>query len=196
VEKKSLGIITCLSIILLFGAGHIPYSYGLSCAGPTIEEEFSLSQWVFLGKFISETDVGIFSDNTVLDFKVIENYKGATSPTIKVLNNPGWRHSFSADEVIIFAGADLFGNPELFLCTNSGETSEKWISKVRELSGSEIDFVLPPRVQINNGVENGDILCREGLVLVFKAVDYSPACVKLSTAQKLLERGWTKLGNP
>jgi len=177
VKKKSLGIISSLSIILLFGASHTPYSYGLSCAGPTIEEEFSQSKWVFLGKLISETDAGIFSDNTVLNFEVVENYKGDTSSTIKVLNNPGWRHSFSADEVIIFAGADLFGNPELFLCTNSGETSEKWISKVRDLNGFGTDSVLPPRVQINNGVEAGDILCREGLVLIFRATDYSPASV-------------------
>jgi len=131
---KKIFSISCLSIILLVGISQIPYSYSLSCAGPTIEEEFSKSQWVFLGKFISETDAGIFSDNTILNFEVIEYYKGESSPIMKVLNNPNWRHSFSSEEAIIFAGSDLFGNPELFLCTNSGETADEHISKVRQMS--------------------------------------------------------------
>jgi len=190
--------ISSFLLILLMGTSQIQYSYGLSCAGPSIEEEFSKSQWVFLGKFISETDAGIFSDNTILEFKVIENYKGESNPIKKVLNNPNWRHSFSSEAVIIFAGANMFGMPELFLCTNSGETSGQEISKVRELSEFfEINSIFPsPRAQIKNGIEPGNILCREDLVLIFKATDYSPVCVKHSTAQKLLERVWTKLGNP
>jgi len=31
--------------------------------------------------------------------------------------------------------------------------------------------------------------------LIFKSSDKSPACVKQSTAQKLLVRGWTALGH-
>jgi len=190
--------ITSVSIILLIGASQFQYSYSLSCAGPTIDEEFSKSQWVFLGKFISESDSGPFSENTILSFEVIEIYKGKSSPIMKVLNNPSWRHSFLSESVIIFAGPDLFGNPELFLCTNSGETSEKRILEVRKLSEFfENDSILPPpKIQIKNGIEPGNILCNKEMVLIFKASDYSPACVKQSTSQKLLLRGWTVLGNP
>lgn len=190
--------ITSLAIIFLSATNQIPDSYGLSCAGPTIKDEFSQSKWVFLGKFISEDDAGWFSDNTVLTFEVIESYKGEASGTIEVLNNPGWRHSFLSEEGVIFAGPDKFGTPQLFLCTNSGDTSEDTISTVRQL-GEFFDTSLkvpPPGVQIKNGVEPADISCNEDLFLIFKASDYSPACVKQSTAQKLLERGWTKLGNP
>ncbi len=195
---KKIFSITVASLILLVGATQVQHSYGLTCAGPTIEEEFSKSKWVFLGKFVSEVDAGIFSDNTILNFEVIENYKGKSSPMMKVLNSPTWRHSFSTQESVIFAGPNLYGQPELFLCTNSGKTSDQGISKVREISEilENNPNVPSPRTQIKSGIEPENVLCREDLVLIFKATDYSPVCVKHSTAQKLLERGWTKLGNP
>ena len=58
------------------------------------------------------------------------------------------------------------------------------------------EYVLPPRKQLEWGLGNNEIVCREGMDLIFKATDNSPACVKASTAQKLLERGWIVLGNP
>jgi hypothetical protein len=48
----------------------------------------------------------------------------------------------------------------------------------------------PPKQQIKNNIEPTDISCKTDLVLIFKASDNSPACVKPSTVQKLLERGW------
>ena len=48
----------------------------------------------------------------------------------------------------------------------------------------------PPRQQLEFGVSNTDIICKEGLQLIFKSTDSSPACVKSKTAQKLIERGW------
>lgn len=55
------------------------------------------------------------------------------------------------------------------------------------------DFDLPPLKQISSGILPENVTCTEGFQLIFKAVDNSPACVKPVTAQKLLERGWTKL---
>ena len=48
---------------------------------------------------------------------------------------------------------------------------------------------LAPRVQISLGVPLDEISCKEGLHLVFKKSG-NPACVKPSTAEKLIERGW------
>jgi len=56
--------------------------------------------------------------------------------------------------------------------------------------------VLPPLRQFKSGIPLSQIECKDGFELIFKATDNSPACVKPSTAQKLLERGWTVLGNP
>lgn len=55
--------------------------------------------------------------------------------------------------------------------------------------------VLPPLKQFKSGIPIDDIGCKDGLELIFKATNNSPACVKPSTAQKLLERGWTELGH-
>ncbi len=62
-------------------------------------------------------------------------------------------------------------------------------------NSSDIEKIPPPKQQLKNNVAPADILCKTDLVLIFKATDYSPACVKLSTAQKLLVRGWTVLGH-
>ena len=56
-----------------------------------------------------------------------------------------------------------------------------------------INTVLPPpHVQIRNGIEPGNILCNEDLVLIFKSTDNSPACVKPESIPKLIQRGWAR----
>ena len=47
-----------------------------------------------------------------------------------------------------------------------------------------------PFKQIKNGVSGYDVKCKSGFSLIIKTSDDSPACVKPSTAQKLVERGW------
>lgn len=53
-----------------------------------------------------------------------------------------------------------------------------------------VTSILPPLKQIKNGVPLLDVKCKEGLVLITKTSDSSPACVKPDTAQKLVELGW------
>lgn len=48
----------------------------------------------------------------------------------------------------------------------------------------------PPRKQMKLGAMMHDIKCKEGLELVFNARSWSPACVKPSTAQTLMQHGW------
>jgi len=67
------------------------------------------------------------------------------------------------------------------------------ISEPEKDTSEQIDSNLPPLKQISSGTLPENVTCTEGLKLIFK-YDNSPACVKPSTAQKLLERGWTKLG--
>ena len=42
------------------------------------------------------------------------------------------------------------------------------------------------------GILPEELECKKGLELVFKVTDNSPACVKPSTAEKLIQRGWAK----
>lgn len=47
---------------------------------------------------------------------------------------------------------------------------------------------LPPKKQEKFGFD--EIVCKEGLELIFKSTNGSPACVKPQTVQKLIERVW------
>ncbi len=80
--------------------------------------------------------------------------------------------------------------------SNILENSLNSFTLLKELqNSSEIEKIPPPKQQLKNNVAPTDISCKTDLVLIFKSFDNSPACVKLSTAQKLLERGWTILGH-
>ena len=50
-----------------------------------------------------------------------------------------------------------------------------------------------PRSQVRSGITSTDVDCKKGFELLLKTSDGSPACVKESTAEKLIERGWGKL---
>jgi len=52
-------------------------------------------------------------------------------------------------------------------------------------------YLLPPKFQVHLVDDPNEIVCKEGLELVFKTDD-SPACVFPSSKIKLMERGWTK----
>ena len=47
-----------------------------------------------------------------------------------------------------------------------------------------------PKKQYESGIKPKNILCKDGLELIFKSDNY-PACVKPQTAERLIQRGWT-----
>jgi hypothetical protein len=61
-----------------------------------------------------------------------------------------------------------------------------------QLNQNNLPFTIleSPLKQFKSGIAANDVKCKEGLQLVIKGNDDSPACVKLDTAQKLVERGW------
>ncbi|MGI0073685.1 MAG: hypothetical protein ACREA3_07735 [Nitrosotalea sp.] len=54
-------------------------------------------------------------------------------------------------------------------------------------------YVQPPLKQVKSGIQSKDVQCLQGLQLIIKTEDGSPACVIPQTAQKLVERGWGTL---
>lgn len=52
---------------------------------------------------------------------------------------------------------------------------------------------MSPRAQMLAGLSANQVMCKEGLNLVFKAADGSPICVKASTVYKLIETGWISM---
>jgi carboxymethylenebutenolidase len=57
-------------------------------------------------------------------------------------------------------------------------------------SDPEYVGVDPPLKQIDYGIEPAYVVCTEGLELVLKQSNGMPACIKLSSVAKLIERGW------
>jgi hypothetical protein len=51
----------------------------------------------------------------------------------------------------------------------------------------------PPLKQFKSGIDATEVKCKEGLMLVTKKIDNSPACVKPLTYNKLVERGWVNI---
>ena len=52
---------------------------------------------------------------------------------------------------------------------------------------------MTPRAQMLAGLSANQVMCKEGLNLVIKTTDGSPACVKASTVYKLIERSWISM---
>ena len=53
-----------------------------------------------------------------------------------------------------------------------------------------LKYKVTPLKQMKNGVSLNDIICTNDLELIFKITNNYPACVKASTVEKLIERGW------
>lgn len=53
-----------------------------------------------------------------------------------------------------------------------------------------VAYFPPPLKQIQDGTDLSDVTCTEGLELVMKVSNGQPACVKTSSVEKLIERGW------
>jgi len=57
-------------------------------------------------------------------------------------------------------------------------------------SNHQNNTLLSPLKQFKSGISANNVTCKQGLELIFKSEDNSPACVKSSTAPKLTEQGW------
>jgi len=66
-----------------------------------------------------------------------------------------------------------------------------WYSEIVQESTTTSYEIQSPKKQLESGVTPENVICREGLELIFKSSDNSPTCVKSSTAEKLIQRGWT-----
>ena len=73
------------------------------------------------------------------------------------------------------------------------ETEDEMAGTEDEVLEAEImeETVLSPLKQIKEGVVPENVVCKEGLELVFK-LNGQPACVKTTSIQKLIAWGWTQ----
>ena len=84
-------------------------------------------------------------------------------------------------------------NPDL---SNMDNTISKSISFTINNKNNQADGghtpILSPLKQSKSGINAKNIKCNEGLELVIKTHSNSPACVKPTTAEKLVSLGWIK----
>lgn len=56
----------------------------------------------------------------------------------------------------------------------------------------EPEKTIPPKKQMNVGIEPQDIICNKELELVIKPNDKGAGCVKIDSVKRLIQRGWEK----
>lgn len=89
----------------------------------------------------------------------------------------------SKDKTEMYVSSQLIpqGKYTIIAFTLSGEIGKPLLIQIGNAS---------PLKQFESGISLHDIKCNTGLYLLVKTSDNSPVCVKLQTAQKLVERGW------
>ena len=76
---------------------------------------------------------------------------------------------------------------------NAAEDSLEFLRPSTEKSVVNDTSIMTPRAQMLAGISANQVMCKEGLNLVFKTTDGSPICVKASTVYKLIERSWISM---
>jgi hypothetical protein len=118
-----------------------------------------------------------------------------------------------------YKNIEIMFDPDKTINNHNGDRSAEIISDIKKITGdiplkisyekivpiggkennSNVDknVVESPLKQIKSGILAKNVTCNQGLELIFKAEDSSPACVNPDTAQKLIERGWaTNISQP
>jgi hypothetical protein len=65
-----------------------------------------------------------------------------------------------------------------------------------EMEMTMMEKITSPRQQLMSGTDPHEIQCADGMQLVFKASNFHPACIKESSYQVLLQRGWVSEHDP
>lgn len=86
--------------------------------------------------------------------------------------------------------------------TNTNDTSSSMQTQEEQTSGNQTTGeasmgqettmmeIKSPKKQMDDGVAPNDVVCKEGLDLLIKTSDGSAACVKSSSVETLIARGW------
>ena len=69
-------------------------------------------------------------------------------------------------------------------------TNDDLKNLVQESFAEKSQLYFSPKKQLELGIAPENVVCNDGLELIFKSSDSSPACVKPATAEKLIQRGW------
>ena len=99
--------------------------------------------------------------------------------------------STNSTSVEVKDGIMMSDNPTGTNATSTNSTSTETEDDMMVTENKLPPAVLSPLKQIKSGIVPANVVCKEGLGLVFK-LNGQPACVKTTSIQKLITWGWTK----
>jgi len=118
--------------------------------------------------------------------------------TLTVKGNITAGHDIPSGKVTLvyyFSGKDVVGNSyrssgieASFPIDIKNKDSKNVLQELQQID--IINYDKPPLKQFRAGVTSEEIKCKEGLDLVIKLSNGTPACVKPESKQKLVEWGW------
>ena len=124
-----------------------------------------------------------------VDPNVIEHGKKITIPTLPfpwnkmIFDSNDIGPAIIGKHIDVYAGEGLDARKEAFRITGFDNS----VCNVNDKTNIKIDS---PLKQFISDIPLERIQCKEGLELVFKVNDHSPACVKPLTISRLIDRGW------
>ncbi|MDE1829431.1 MAG: hypothetical protein KGI25_03815 [Thaumarchaeota archaeon] len=122
---------------------------------------------------------------TIYNYNIINNYNGSTiDDRYGVIHNNG---TINNDCKTVFMGLVPYGNVIKNACSTMPQSGP-----ILPPVPLALPSVQSPLNQTKSGVPVKNVVCGQGLELVIKNEDGSPACVTPETAQKLVERHWAQ----
>jgi len=118
-----------------------------------------------------------------------DNYKVTTKDTFKIL-----KPRQLADDCMTLYNDEIWNYEEK-------DRSQKILERANELKIFEIAKIkaqiseagIAPLKQVELGIPNTHVDCKNDFILIYKIITKKPSCVKLDTADLLIERGWGTL---
>lgn len=83
-----------------------------------------------------------------------------------------------------------FGSSDTVTCYGGSLCSPMGITSHSVMPGVNPIALQSPLKQFKSGVAANNVICKQGLKLIFKEYDGSPACVKPTSVTRLLQQGW------
>ena len=122
--------------------------------------------------------------------KIIEEYDMPSPEThIKFIHSDSngniWFPNYNNNKIGVILADDVLQNK-----AESDMTMEDSDSNTVTTPKQNLAYFPPPLKQIKAGTEPANVTCTEGLELVLRFSDGDPACIKPSSVEKLIERGW------
>lgn len=149
--------------------------------------------------------VTVFDNHATVGLKKVCNWlaaqiilqPGESIPVTSLLSNLAYNASSAGDVNANVTITYSSANQSLATSNTSSTVSKSFLFTIYEnnQTNSKPSIIPSPLQQLRSGIAPNNIQCRQDLELIFKASDDSPACVKSSTATKLVMWGWARPDN-